>query len=111
MNLEIDECSTQDCGTDTAGTKHRIQFVDGGHACTCEESMSGCLNTDTSICYPNPCHHGGTCVVGEYGEFTCQCMEGWTGFHCSESEYCFIYLLKFNSLSPLGLGSFVVFNL
>jgi hypothetical protein len=35
-------------------------------------------------CLSNPCQHGGTCVPGESGTFTCVCTAAYTGPHCNE---------------------------
>ncbi|XP_029936118.1 protein HEG [Myripristis murdjan] len=35
-------------------------------------------------CAPNPCMNGGMCVSHEGREFTCRCLQAWTGLNCSE---------------------------
>lgn len=37
----------------------------------------------TSLCSPNPCKNGGTCVVDADGYFSCVCRSGCYGYDCS----------------------------
>lgn len=54
--------------------------------------------TAPDVCSPNPCFHGGTCVTKSPSEFTCACVEPYTGKRCqkgssgyigSEGKICF----------------------
>ena len=45
-----------------------------------------CDVTLTTGCSSAPCLSGSTCVsMGTGGQYTCQCVEGYTGFHCEEN--------------------------
>ena len=37
----------------------------------------------TDACWSNPCEHGGTCTVDEFGNPDCECVDGFSGTYCS----------------------------
>jgi polyhydroxybutyrate depolymerase len=49
--------------------------------CECDIGYAGdpCVNIDE--CNPNPCQNGGACTDG-INEYTCECIEGYTGNSC-----------------------------
>uniref|UniRef100_UPI003AAC0EAA protein HEG isoform X1 n=1 Tax=Centroberyx gerrardi TaxID=166262 RepID=UPI003AAC0EAA len=58
-------------------------------------------------CAPNPCMNGGTCVSYEGREFTCHCLQAWTGPTCSQdADECERYPCPLGSLCVNTRGSF-----
>ncbi|XP_060601390.1 sushi, nidogen and EGF-like domain-containing protein 1 [Ruditapes philippinarum] len=59
-------------------------------ACNCTDSgFTGCYcETNIDDCDPNPCLNGGTCIDG-VNNYTCTCVDGWSGRNCEESNVCF----------------------
>ncbi|XP_076436815.1 uncharacterized protein LOC143276230 [Babylonia areolata] len=42
-----------------------------------------------SVCHPNPCENGGTCVAHDNGggdQYRCKCVQGLTGHNCSQPK-------------------------
>ncbi|XP_060585673.1 uncharacterized protein LOC132741504 [Ruditapes philippinarum] len=37
-------------------------------------------------CFINPCENNGTCVYLSFGEYRCDCSDGWSGEHCNETN-------------------------
>ena len=59
--------------------------------CTCDSEHTGLdcslefdtTSPDVSLCYSNPCMHGGVCSLSMGGlSYTCTCVEGFTGQNC-----------------------------
>lgn len=42
--------------------------------------------TAPDVCSPNPCFHGGTCMTKSPFEFTCACVEPYTGKRCQKGS-------------------------
>uniref|UniRef100_A0A668AUU1 Heart development protein with EGF-like domains 1 n=1 Tax=Myripristis murdjan TaxID=586833 RepID=A0A668AUU1_9TELE len=70
--------------------KHWFKFVFFPVKCISKVSHSPFLyfalfsKNPGNPCAPNPCMNGGMCVSHEGREFTCRCLQAWTGLNCSE---------------------------
>ncbi|XP_072025621.1 uncharacterized protein [Amphiura filiformis] len=52
-------------------------------SCIC--LVEGLTTIQPSPCDPNPCQHGGECVINQM-QFTCQCKGQWTGELCDDKD-------------------------
>ena len=79
---EIQACNSESCPKTGSSC---VNLIGGESLCVCDPDADAC-KADTSTCYPNPCAHGGTCVVEEYDSFSCECQPDWSGPLCGESK-------------------------
>ncbi|TMW41599.1 hypothetical protein DOY81_013321, partial [Sarcophaga bullata] len=61
-----------------------------GISCICPLGFteSLCEIKVPNACDSSPCHHGGTCNLKSLDEYTCACVNGYTGKHCETKNIC-----------------------
>lgn len=91
---EIEPCEYNPCRN-----RGHCKRVDGsvGFECQCPEHFTGFLCeienvtelTDKKTCMPS-CKNGGVCKKSSIGEYSCECLNGYTGSYCEhEIDHCY----------------------
>ncbi|EDW24017.1 GL23608 [Drosophila persimilis] len=66
------------------------EMSDVGTFCKCHVGHTGTFcEHNLNECSPNPCRNGGICLDGD-GDFTCECMSGWT-VRCLSLPFRFVW--------------------
>lgn len=74
-------------------TYHTHTQTRTGSYCSCFDSMSHSFLLHTVLgvdpCMTTPCKNGATCLNVEAFEYTCVCVDGYTGMNCeNDSDMC-----------------------
>ena len=55
--------------------------------------------SDTSVCFPEPCKNGATCV-DSFDSYICQCVAGYVGDDCEHGNIIGVTILIRNLIIP-----------
>jgi hypothetical protein len=78
-SLRQEQCGSLEC---LNGGECRLGVNGGEEFCLCPAGYTGRrCDVQSSICYPNPCLNGGTCVF-LLGGYVCSCVGGYSGQNC-----------------------------